>query len=420
MGSSDFERNLEKYAEVIVEVGLNLQPGQRLLIHGYRAPAPPEAIPLVRQIALKAYQVGARFVDAVYGDEQLNLIRFQHAPRASFEEIQKWFADARLDYAQHGDALLSIIGHDPDLLADADPALLATYQKAFLQYSKPVQELTMSNATTWMVGAVPTALWAAKVFPDVPAEQRVAKMWDAIFAMCRITQDDPVAAWHRHTKDLMLRSDYLTNKRYIALNYTAPGTNLTIGLPTGHIWHGGGGTSQKGIFFVANIPTEEVFTMPHKDKVDGTVTATKPLSVSGTLIDNFRLTFEAGRVVNAVAEKGEVALHRLLDTDEGARHLGEAALVPDNSPISQSGLTFYNTLFDENASNHIALGTAYRFSMEGGKDLSAAEFAAAGGNQSLIHIDFMIGSGQMDVDGITESGTVEPVMRDGNWAFDVA
>ncbi|MHB8749830.1 MAG: aminopeptidase [Aggregatilineales bacterium] len=417
--ASEFERNLEKYAEVIVKVGLNLQPGQRLLIHGYRAPAEPEAIPLVRQIALKAYEAGVRFVDAMFGDEQLNLIRFQHAPRDSFEEFQTWLADARLAYVQRGDAILAINGHDPDLLSDQDPALIATLQRAMSQYTKTVQELLANNATPWLVIAVPTAAWSAKVFPNLPPEKRDAKLWDAIFKACRIKQADPVAGWRVHGKELGIRSDYLTGKRYTALKYTAPGTKLTVGLPAGHIWQGGGSTSQNGISFVPNIPTEEVFTLPHKDQTEGVVSATKPLSVNGTLIDKFSLTFEAGRVVNAVAEQGESNLRRLLDTDENARRIGEVALVPDNSPISQSGLVFYNTLFDENASNHIALGNAYPVNLKGGEGMSAEAFAAAGGNQSLIHVDFMIGSGQMDVDGITQSGTTEPVMRDGNWAFDV-
>jgi aminopeptidase len=419
MPPSEFERNLEKYAEVIVKVGVNLQPGQRLFIHGYRAPAEPEAIPLVRQIALKAYKAGVRFVDSVFGDEQLSLIRFQHAPRDSFEEFQTWLADARLAYVKRGDAILSINGHDPDLLSDQDPALIATLQHTMARYTKVTQELLASNATPWLVIAVPTAAWSAKMFPTLPPEQRDAKLWDAIFETCRIKHDDPVAGWHAHSKELGIRSDYLTAKRYTALRYTAPGTKLTVGLPAGHIWRGGGSTSQNGIFFVPNIPTEEVFTLPHKDQTEGVVSASKPLSVNGTLIDKFSLTFEAGRVVNAVAEKGEANLRRLLETDEGARRIGEVALVPDNSPISQSGLVFYNTLFDENASNHIALGNAYPVSLEGGESMSAEAFAAAGGNQSLIHVDFMIGSGQMDVDGVAENGSVEPVMRDGNWAFDI-
>ncbi len=416
---SDFDRNLEKYAEVIVKVGLNLQPGQRVLIHGYRAAAEPEAIPLVRQIALKAYQSGVRFVDAVFGDEQLTLIRFQHAPRDSFEEFQSWLADAQLAYVKRGDAVLSVNGHDPDLLSGQDPALIDLQQQTRARYARQAQELLANNAAPWLVVAQPTPAWAARVFPNLPPEQREAKLWDAIFAACRIKQDDPVAGWRAHAKELGIRSSYLTGKRYTALKYTAPGTKLTVGLPAGHIWLGGGATSQGGIAFIPNLPTEEVFTMPHKDRVEGIVTSTKPLSVNGTLIDKFSLTFEAGRVVNAVAEKGESNLRRLLDTDENARRIGEVALVPDNSPIAQSGLVFYSTLFDENASNHIALGNAYPVTLKDGETMSAEALAVAGANQSLIHVDFMIGSGQMDIDGITKSGTTEPVMRSGNWAFDI-
>ena len=418
MPSSDFDRNLEKYAEVIVKIGLNLQPGQRLLISGPSGVA-VEAAPLVRVIAVKAYQVGARYVDVIWGDPQLTLIRFQHAPRDSFEEISTWMADTAVTYGGRGDAVLIIVGQNPDLLKGQDPELVSTLQRAIFQGNKGIQALRQKNATNWVIVTAPVPGWSAKVLPDVPAENREARMWDTIFEMCHVKQDDPVAGWRAHSQNLIARSNYLTNKGYATLNFTAPGTRLKVGLPKGHIWYGGGATTQKGTFYMPNIPTEEVFTMPHKDQVEGMVTATKPLHINGTVIEKFILTFEAGRVVKAVAEKGEVNLHRLLETDEGARGIGEVALVPHSSPISQSNLLFYNTLFDENASNHIALGNAYRFSMRGGETMSGKEFAAVGGNQSLIHVDFMVGSDKMDVDGLTESGVVEPIMRDGNWTFDI-
>jgi aminopeptidase len=416
MPRSEFEQNLEKYAEVIVKIGLNIQPDQRLLL----PVAPLEARGLVQSITMKAYQAGARYVDVLWKDPQLDLIRYQHAPRDSFEEFPAWRADLNVAWRQNGDAVLSIMAQDPDLLNGQDPELVAKDGLAISRNFKPVLDLVKKSVGNWTVLGAPIPGWSAKVLPDVPPEQQESRMWDVIFEMCRIKQDDPVAGWHVHLRDLALRSSYMTAKRYVALKYTAPGTNLTIGLPDGHLWTSGGLANQNGIAFVANIPTEEIFTLPHKDKVDGFVAASKPLALpSGNVIEDFSLRFEGGCVVNATAAKGEADLHHLLDTDEGARRLGEAALVPHSSPISQSGLLFYNILYDENAANHLALGNAYRFSLQDGTTLSDEAFAAAGGNSSLIHIDFMIGSGEMDVDGVTERGTVEPVMRKGEWAFDV-
>jgi aminopeptidase len=280
-------------------------------------------------------------------------------------------------------------------------------------------DLLVKNATNWAVVTAPVDGWPEKVFPHLPPDSRKAKFWDTIFEICRVKQADPVSAWQDHVNRLVARSNYLNRKRYAALKLAAPGTDLTVGLPRGHIWRGARMSSQNGIDFTANIPTEEIFTIPHKDKTEGVVTATKPLSYGGSLIEDLSLTFSKGQVVKATARKGEESLHKLLEMDEGASRLGEVALVPHSSPISQSGLLFYNILIDENASNHIALGRAYKFSVEGGEAMSDDEFAAAGGNHSLIHIDFMIGSGEMDVDGLVEDGTAEPIMRGGEWVFEV-
>jgi aminopeptidase len=244
-------------------------------------------------------------------------------------------------------------------------------------------------------------------------------MWDMIFEICRIKQPDPVSAWKKHINGLVSRRDYLNQKQYEKLRFTGPGTELTIGLPDGHLWTAARMTAQNGIAFTANIPTEEVFTIPHRDKTEGIVSSSKPLSYGGSLIDDFQLEFSEGRVVKARARVGEESLQEYIDMDEGARRLGEIALVPNSSPISQLGRLFYNTLIDENAASHIALGRAYRFNIEGGELMSEEEFAASGGNISLIHIDLMIGSGEMDVDGITKGGGHEPVFREGEWAFKV-
>lgn len=410
----DFQANLQKYAELSVKIGANVQPGQRLLIR-----AALDAAPLVRLIAASAYQAGARLVEVLWGDEQLELIRFQHAPRDSFGETSKWEASALLDYAQQGDALISIAGDNPDLLNEQDPELIAISKKAVGMALAPFYDLLMRSGFNWLVISSPVASWAAKVFPDTAAEQQIPRLWETIFKVCRLDQANPIAAWEQHITQLTARSDYLTRKQYAALKYTAPGTDLTIGLPSGHVWKSARDASASGISFVPNMPTEEVFTMPHKDRVSGVVSSSKPLNYGGTLIEDFRLTFAEGRVVDIAAGSGEAVLRKLVETDEGAARLGEVALVPHSSPIAQSGLLFFNTLFDENAASHIALGRAYQFTLEGGTAMSEEEFARAGGNNSLTHVDFMIGSGQMDIDGLTEDGTAEPVMRGGEWAFEV-
>jgi len=419
---TQFEQNLDKYADVIVEVGLNLQPGQRLLIgapilgvHG----VPLELAPLVRLVATKAYQAGARLVDVMWNDDQIRLARFQHAPEDSFEEFPTWRADGAFEMAEAGDAVLTIYSEDPGLLDGQYRARITAAQQADFKFLKPFSDLRGKNAMNWTIVTAPVDGWTDRVFPDLPPERRKAKFWETIFEICRVNQEDPVSAWQEHVNQLAARSDYLTDQQYTGLKLAAPGTDLTLGLPKGHVWRSARMASQTGIDFTGNMPTEEVFTIPHRDKTEGVVTATRPLSYGGSLIEDFSLTFSAGRVVKATARKGEESLHKLLDTDEGARRLGEVALVPHSSPISQSGLLFYNILIDENAAGHIALGRALRFNVEGGETMPDDEFAALGGNQSLVHIDFMVGSGEMDVDGLTADGEAEPVMRGGEWAFDL-
>jgi aminopeptidase len=419
---SDFEQNLEKYAEVIVRVGLNLQPGQRLLIgppfHGILG-VPVELASLVRRIVAKAYRAGARLVEVIWTDDQLRVIRVRDAPRDSFEEFPAWRADAALDAASDGDAVLNFLAEDPNLLLEQDSSLVSAYRKTCMMHMKPFEDLRVKNAMNWTVVAAPVDGWTECVFPGLPAESREGKLWDALFDICRIKEDDPVSAWTSHVSELKARSDHLNQEGYSAIELKAPGTDLRIGLPRGHIWKSARMTTRGGIDFTANIPTEEIFTIPHKDRTEGVVTTTMPLNFEGASMEQITLTFSEGRVVKSTARKGEESLHKLLDTDEGIKHLGEVALVPHSSPISSTGLMFYNVLIDENASNHIALGRAYRFSLNDGDAMSNEEFAEAGGNDSLGHIDCMIGSGEMDVDGLKEDGTAEPIMRQGEWAFDV-
>jgi aminopeptidase len=421
MMTSEFEKNLEKYAEVIVKIGLNLQPGQRLLIGGptsYSYGTPIELAPLVRLITKKAYQIGARLVEVFWNDDQLRKIRFEHAPRDSFEEYPTWRLDCQLQFGTHGDAVLLFVANNPDLLEGKDPELMATAFNTYAKLRKPFGDLISKSAVRWTAISAPVDGWTEKVFPDVPKENQKTKFWDAIFEICRVKNENPIAAWEDHIMQLAARSEWLNQKRFDSLKLKSPGTDLTIGLPKGHIWGSARFKTQSGIDFVGNIPTEEIFTTTHKDKTEGVVSSTKPRHTD-VIIDDIRLKFSKGRVIEATAKKGEDMLHKLLEMDEGARRLGEVALVPHSSPISQSGLLYFNTLIDENASCHIAIGRGFKFALENGKEMSDEEFSAAGGNFSKTHIDFMIGSDRMDVDGIIKDGKAEPIMRKGEWAFKV-
>jgi aminopeptidase len=420
--ASQFEENLDKYAEVTVKVGLNLQPGQRLLIgvptRGNLG-TPIDLAPLVHLIATKAYQCGARLVEVLWDDEQLRLIRYQYAEKDSFEEYPTWRADAAIEFAQESDAVLIIHAEDPDLFLEEEPTRINIVRQAALQHIKPFSELQIKNHMNWTVITAPREGWLKKVLPNLPAENREEKFWELLFKICRTDTPDPIAAWMNHIDDLTARRETLNRKQYDALKLMGPGTDLTIGLPKGHIWSAARMSSQNGIPFTANIPTEEIFTIPHKDRTEGVVSSSKPLSYGPMYIEDFSLTFSEGKAVGASSRVGEDSLHKILETDEGASMLGEIALVPHSSPISQLDMLFYNTLIDENAASHIALGRAFRFSIEGGESMNDNEFSSAGGNQSLVHVDFMIGSGDMDVDGLSEDGTSEPVMRDGEWAFEL-
>jgi aminopeptidase len=409
-----FEHMLAKYAELTVHVGLGIRPGQRLIIR-----APIEAAPFVRLVSTCAYKAGCRYVDVQWFDDSIELIRYQHAPRDSFEEYPVYRTNGRLEYARNGDASLSVYAEDPDLLKDQDPELIATAMRTARKHGKPILELLQRNAYNWCVVSIPIPSWSSKVFPDIPPQEAEAKLWEAIYKVCRLDTPDPVASWKSHITELSARSHFLTNRQYHALKIKGPGTDLTIGLPTDHIWISGQDKDVNGTVFTPNLPTEETATTPHKDKVDGFVSATKPLSYAGSLIEGFSLTFERGVVTNFQAKKGERLLGTLLETDEGARRLGEVALVPNSSPISQLGILFYNVLFDENAACHLALGSAYRSALKQGVDMSNEEFFAAGGNDSQIHEDFMVGSNEIDIDGIYENGLHEAIMRQGEWAFSI-
>lgn len=402
---------LDKLAEVAIEVGLRLQKGQDLIMT-----APIAALPLARLITKHAYKAGAGVVTTMFADEDMTLSRYAHAPDESFDKAANWLYDGMAKAFGSGAARLAISGDNPMLLSSQDPAKVARANRANSMAYKPALEHISNFDINWSICSYPNPSWAKLVFPDLPIEAAVAKLADAIFAASRVDLDDPVSAWRQHNADLAKRSKWLNENRFSALRYTGPGTDLTLGLADGHEWFGGESTAKNGITCNPNIPTEEVFTTPHALRVEGTVSSTKPLSHQGTLIDNIQVRFEAGRIVEAKATRGEEVLLKVLDTDEGARRLGEVALVPHSSPISASGILFYNTLFDENASCHIALGQCYSKCFLDGAKLSQDEIKARGGNSSLIHIDWMIGSDKIDIDGVKADGSVVPVMRRGEWA----
>ncbi|MFC0407350.1 aminopeptidase [Roseomonas elaeocarpi] len=405
------DRRLDRLAEVAVRVGLGLREGQELLMT-----APVEALPLVRRITEHAYRAGASLVTTLLSDEEATLMRFRHAPDGAFDTSTPWLFEGMGKAYAGNAARLAIAGEDPNLLAGQDPDKVARANRARSKAYLPALERIVSFSINWTIASYATPSWAKAVFPDLPAEEAQAKLWDAIFAASRVDEADPVAAWAAHNAALQGRTRHLNGKRYAALRFRGPGTDLQVGLADGHAWLGGAELARNGITCNPNIPTEEVFTTPHALRVEGHVRSTKPLSYGGTLIQDIAVRFEDGRIVDAQARTGEEVLRKVLDTDEGSRRLGEVALVPHSSPISRSGLLFLNTLFDENAASHIALGQAYKTCFTDSANLTDEDFVRQGGNKSLIHIDWMIGSAEVDVDGISADGTAEPVMRRGEWA----
>ncbi len=412
MTESEFDTLLSKYADVVVRVGLNLRKGQRLLLRGILDDAP-----LMRKVTESAYKAGAIYVEPIYTDERITRIRFEYADPETLTEVPNWMMTRYEEYYERMDAELAIHSSDPELLSEIDPDLIAKNRKAILQKLEPLRKY--ENMSNWCVVATATPAWAKKVFPNIPANEAVVKLWEEIFASCRIYEADPVAAWMSHREKLQKYRDYLNAQKFTALHYRAPNTDLTIGLPEKQKWQGAQAEFKNGIVGIPNLPTEEVFTTPHTEKVNGFVSSTMPLNYGGVLIEGFSLTFENGRAMKVTAKKGEETLKKLIETDENAARLGEVALVPNSSPISQRKILFYNTLFDENASCHVAIGNSYRDTIVGGEDMTEEEFAAAGGNKSLVHTDFMIGSDQLDIDGIKADGSRVPVFRGGEWAIKI-
>ncbi|MGV3488912.1 MAG: aminopeptidase [Tuberibacillus sp.] len=408
----DFDQKLDAYAEIVVKEGLNLQKGQTLFVS-----APIESVEFARKVAKQAYRNGAKRVVVDYIDSQTSRITVEEAPEETLKEVPQWEIDKFKHLVDHHDALLSITGNDPKAFEGVDPKRLMMRSRANGEQLYFFQVGQLRGDIHWAIVGAPTIAWAKTVFPDAGEEEALEQLWDAVFKTMRIDQKDPVAAWAEHGKNLKEKMDYLNEKHFKTLHYKSAKTNLSIDLHPDHIWIGGGHHSTFGTSYIPNMPTEEVFTAPLKEGVNGTVVSTKPLSAMGNMIENFSITFEKGRVVDFKAEKGYEALKELIEMDEGMHYLGEVALVPYDSPISNLGIIFNNTLYDENASCHLALGAAISMNVEGAGQLAKEELVAKGVNQSVGHIDFMVGSADLDIDGETNDGERVPLFRNGNWAF---
>ena len=408
---ANFNENLEKYARLIVETGVSVKKDHTVVLQ-----INVDQAPLARLITKEAYQSGAAEVIVQWTDDVIQKEFLSHAANDRLEQIPQYKIDQTDDWVAKGASRISVVSSDPEAFAGIDSDRVATFQAASGKALMNLRKATQANKVSWTVVAAAGKQWAAKVFPDLPEEEQVDALWDQIFKTTRVYEEDPILAWEKHDETLAQKAAELNKEQFSALHYTAPGTDIIIGLPKNHLWEGAGSYNARGEKFMANMPTEAVFTAPDYRRINGYISSTKPLSYAGTTISGMTFTFKDGKVIDFSAEQGQDVLAKLLDTDEGARSLGEVALVPDPSPISRSGIIFYNTLFDENASNHLALGAAYAFSVEGGTEMTDEELAEAGLNRSQTHVDFMVGSDKMNIDGIREDGSTVPVFRNGNWA----
>lgn len=404
---------LQKYADLALKIGINLQDKQILVIM-----SPVEAAPFTRILVETAYKMGAKEVVVHWNDDFCKKMKFTYGDVEIFETMPQWEIDSLMFYAEKGAAFLSIAANDPELLKGVDSTKIAKSQTARNIGLKAYYEKVMTNAIQWNIISVPTTAWAKKVFPNVFGEEAVEMLWKAIISSVKADTENPVETWHNHLKNLKEKMDYLNKKQFKKfIMKNSLGTDLTVQLPNKHIWASGKDTSKSGIDFVANIPTEEVFSMPYKYGVDGIVKASKPLNYGGNLIEDFSLTFKDGKIIDFSAKSGEEALKNLINTDEGAKYLGEIALVPYDSPISNSNILFYNTLFDENASCHLAIGQAYPSCIEEGDTMDKKQMEEAGMNDSLVHVDFMFGTKDLNITGVDTFGNEEPIFINGNWAF---
>ncbi|WP_165622853.1 aminopeptidase [Streptococcus equi] len=408
-----FDEHLEKYANLLIKKGVNIQKGQTLLIT-----IAVEHHKLARLLTKKAYEAGAAEVLVDYNDDQITREKLLKADEDRLLQVPDYVVEQSHYLLDQKASRLVIRSANPNVFADIDSDRLAGATRATAIALEKQRTATQANKVSWNLAAAASPEWAAMVFPKLTTEEeQVDALWDAIFKMNRIYETDPVKAWDQHQERLEKKARLLNNYQFDSLHYRAPGTDLKLGMPEQHIWEAAGSTNAQGEVFIANMPTEEVFTAPDYRRADGYVSSTKPLSYAGVVIEDMTFTFKDGQIVDVTAKKGEDTIKRLISENEGARSLGEVALVPHKTPISLSGLIFFNTLFDENASNHLALGAAYAFSIKGGTEMTNDELKAAGLNRSTAHVDFMIGSEQMDIDGITKDGEVIPIFRGGEWAI---
>lgn len=405
-------KQLERYAEVLIRVGLNIQPGQPVSIR-----TPIEAAEFVRMLVAKAYEAGALTVHVDWHDPETGRIRLLQESEEALVHVPTWIVQKSAELCHDNTAFLHIDAENPDLLADVDPRRIAMAAKARNVALKEVNKNFMEDRVSWLVCSIPTKAWAMKLFPGEPEDTAVEKLWDTIFKTMRMDETDPVSAWNEHLDRLETRAEFLNDRRFARLSWRAPGTDLTVDLPALHLWMAARSANRLQNGFVANLPTEEVYTLPKRDGVNGTLRSTMPLSYGGVVIEGLELTFKDGRITDYSAAEGYETLKELIETDEGAHYLGEIALVPVDSPISNLNRLFYNTLFDENASCHVAIGEAYPTCLQGGKAMSEDDLRKNGANDSATHVDFMIGSAELDIDGHMADGTVVPLFRKGNWVI---
>ncbi|MCK4043685.1 aminopeptidase [Streptococcus suis] len=409
----NFKENLAKYAKLLVSTGINVQPG-----HTVQLTISVEQAELARLIVKEAYAHGAKEVLVNWLDDVIARERLVNVDVELLEQVHPQRITEMNYLLERKASRLVVLSEDPGAYDGVDPEKLSRNARALSQALNPMRQASQANKISWTLGAASGLEWAKKVFPNAASdEEAVDLLWDQIFKTCRIYEEDPIKAWEEHEARLVAKAKVLNDEQFVKLHYTAPGTDLVLGMPKNHLWEAAGSVNAQGEHFIANMPTEEVFTAPDYRVADGYVTSTKPLSYNGNIIEGIKVTFKDGEIVDVTAEKGDEVMKKLVFDNAGARGLGEVALVPDKSPISQSGVTFFNTLFDENASNHLAIGQAYAFSIEGGTEMSQEELREAGLNRSDVHVDFMIGSNKMNIDGIREDGTRVPIFRDGEWAI---
>lgn len=408
----DLEKSLDKYAELAVKVGINLKEKEGLIITGNT-----DTLPLARKIMKVAYSIGAKHVEFLLNDDEMSLIRYENGRNFVFESFPQWKVDSIMAMYKDNYHHIFISAPDPELLKDVDSEIVAKSQKASSLAMSQVFKYRMTGVTKWNIITVPSKAWAKSVFPDLDETSSVNMLWKKNFEATRVDHDDPIMSWKMHDKNLKVYRDFLNEKQFDKLVLTGPGTDLEVYLAEDHFWNGGSKISQAGDFYVANIPTEEVFTTPHRLKVNGTLRATKPLSLNGKIVEDFEFVFKDGKVVDFMAKKGYEVLNKLFANDEGASYLGEIALVQDDSPISNTGILFNNTLFDENASVHFAFGNAYGYAMKNGSNMTQSELDKKGANFSLIHVDFMVGGPELDITAYEKDGTEVQLFRNGNWVL---